>query len=207
MKLVAAVLVVLAGMVCPLATVHADEHPTLRLGDQGKPVVEAQYYLISHGYVAVKADGRFGPRTDRAVRHFQRSNGLRPDGIVGKLTWRALKSSVPATVEDPPQASPSSAPSRAPAISGGDVEAVIRDVWPDDLEDRAVAIAWRESRHQPGVRNACCYGLFQIYFTVHRGWLADLGITSASQLFDARTNATAALALYERNGWAPWRLG
>jgi hypothetical protein len=89
--------------------------------------------------------------------------------------------------------------------TAAEVEQIIRDVWPDDLEDEAIRIARRESNLQPTAHNACCYGLFQIYFTVHRGWLAPLGITSAEQLFDPRNAATAGYALYQRSGgWAPW---
>ena len=58
----------------------------------------------------------------------------------------------------------------------------------------------------PSAKNFCCYGLFQIYYNVHKGWLAQMGITSGSQLWDPRTNATAALALYHRsNSFAPWK--
>jgi len=32
----------------------------------------------------------FGPKTERAVRHFQSGAGLDSDGIVGPLTWEAL---------------------------------------------------------------------------------------------------------------------
>ena len=41
----------------------------------------------------------------------------------------------------------------------------IRDAWPDELEERALAIAQRESKLQPSAFSGsrCCYGLFQIY--------------------------------------------
>ncbi len=85
--------------------------------------------------------------------------------------------------------------------------AIIREVWPDHLEDKAIEIAWRESNHIPTARNFCCYGLFQIYYSVHSSWLAGIGITSADQLFDPRKNATAAYTLYQRaGGWGPWAM-
>ena len=84
---------------------------------------------------------------------------------------------------------------------------IIRDVWPDDLEERALEIANRESRFVPTAKNFCCYGLFQIYFEVHKSWLDDLGVTRAEQLFDPLTNARAAYTLYQRSGgWGPWQL-
>ena len=87
------------------------------------------------------------------------------------------------------------------------VERIIRDVWPDALENAALAIAWRESGYQPRAQSQCCSGLFQIYYDVHKGWLADLGIDSRNDLYDPRTNAEAALALYQRaGGWGPWAL-
>ena len=59
----------------------------------------------------------------------------------------------------------------------------------------------------PGVKNYCCYGLFQIYFSVHKSWLSTMGITQASQLWDPHLNTQAALALYNRaGGWGPWKL-
>ena len=71
----------------------------------------------------------------------------------------------------------------------------------------SVRIAWRESNHIATVENWCCLGLFQIYWNVHRGWLAGIGVTDRNQLFDARTNARAAYALYQRaGGWGPWQL-
>ena len=37
-------------------------------------------------------DGKFGPLTEEAVKEFQTAHGLVADGIVGAMTWAALKS-------------------------------------------------------------------------------------------------------------------
>ncbi len=104
-------------------------------------------------------------------------------------------------------------PAPTPTISppnrtytAAEVEAIIREIWPDDLEDEAVRIATRESHLNPRAQNYCCYGLFQIYFNVHKVWLAELGITSGEMLLDPYNAAKAGLRLYERNGWGPWKL-
>jgi LysM repeat protein len=88
----------------------------------------------------------------------------------------------------------------------GEVIQFIRDAWPDQLEERALAIAQRESKLQPSALSGskCCYGLFQIYYRWHTGWLPQVGVTSPAQLFDPRLNAAAAYRLYQRNGWGPW---
>jgi len=85
---------------------------------------------------------------------------------------------------------------------------IIREVWPDELEERALAIARRESKLNPrviGIPNKCCYGLFQIYYRWHKQWLPKIGVVRANQLLDPRKNAEAALEIYRRNnGWGPW---
>ncbi len=94
---------------------------------------------------------------------------------------------------------------RPAAVSASQAEAIIRDAWPDDLEERALAIAWRESNYQSNVNNWCCYGLFQIHWEAHRSWLATIGVTSAAQLYDPLVNAGAAYTLYQRaGGFGPW---
>nr|WP_245891586.1 peptidoglycan-binding domain-containing protein [Planifilum fimeticola] len=35
-------------------------------------------------------DGIFGPRTEAAVRSFQKKVGIAVDGIVGPVTWKKL---------------------------------------------------------------------------------------------------------------------
>ena len=56
---------------------------------KGPKVKLIQEWLCLHGFhVAIDTD--FGPATDRAVREFQKKNGLKPDGIVGKGTFAKL---------------------------------------------------------------------------------------------------------------------
>lgn len=57
---------------------------------EGSDVRELQKMLASLGY-NIEVDGKFGIRTENAVRAFQRDNGIAADGIVGPETMRALR--------------------------------------------------------------------------------------------------------------------
>jgi GH24 family phage-related lysozyme (muramidase) len=67
-----------------------DTRPVLRLRSRGEPVKRLQAALAGKGFSPGPADGDFGPKTERAVREFQRAKGLAVDGIVGPQTWAAL---------------------------------------------------------------------------------------------------------------------
>lgn len=58
---------------------------TLRRGDSGAQVRALQEILVGAGY-SVKVDGKFGRGTERAVKDFQRKEGLTADGVVGAQT-------------------------------------------------------------------------------------------------------------------------
>ena len=60
----------------------------LKLGSKGNEVKVLQEKLN------LKADGIFGPLTEEAVKDFQRSNGLKVDGIAGANTLSKLNLSV-----------------------------------------------------------------------------------------------------------------
>jgi len=108
----------------------------------------------------------------------------------------------------PSQPTPVATTPAIPKYTQAEVIQIIRDVWPDDLEERALFIAHRESKYRPGSisGNKCCYGLFQIYYRWHKLWLPEVGVTSANQLLDPRLNAAAAYSMYQRNnGWGPWK--
>ena len=62
---------------------------TLKNGSKGADVSTLQTSLNRYSY-GLNVDGSFGPKTEDAVRKFQKSKGLSVDGIVGPKTWAAL---------------------------------------------------------------------------------------------------------------------
>ena len=74
-----------------------DTRPTLRRGSEGKYVRELQEKLIELGYDlgSYGADGKFGAKTEAAVKLFQADHGLKQDGVVGKGTYAALDAATP----------------------------------------------------------------------------------------------------------------
>lgn len=54
---------------------------TLFRGDKGNAVKELQQALNDAGYDCGKADGSFGPNTEKAVKEFQEDQGMEADGI------------------------------------------------------------------------------------------------------------------------------
>ena len=65
-------------------------HPTLRKGDSGPDVTYLQTLLCDVGEM-LTADGKFGAKTETAVKDFQRLYKLTVDGVVGPMTWDALE--------------------------------------------------------------------------------------------------------------------
>ncbi|MFA5388159.1 MAG: peptidoglycan-binding domain-containing protein [Candidatus Omnitrophota bacterium] len=51
---------------------------------------EIQTALKNAGFDPGSIDGKIGPRTRQAIKDFQKSKGLVPDGVVGPKTWTSL---------------------------------------------------------------------------------------------------------------------
>ena len=65
----------------------------LRKGDSGDEVKQLQQNLIKLGYNcgAAGADGIFGNATEKAVKAFQKDNGLTEDALAGEKTQNQIK--------------------------------------------------------------------------------------------------------------------
>ncbi len=60
-----------------------------RVGDQGEEIAEIQDQLVLLGY-DVMADGTFGAATVDAIKEFQKTQGIKADGLIGPATYSAL---------------------------------------------------------------------------------------------------------------------
>ncbi|WP_224366336.1 peptidoglycan-binding domain-containing protein [Hyalangium versicolor] len=93
---------------------------SLRKGAATTNVRDLQDRLRSAGFNPGKTDGKFGRNTEKAVRDFQRSMGLKADGVVGPRTFEALngtsrftqKTKTPATTQSTTTGRPYEAMSR-----------------------------------------------------------------------------------------------
>jgi len=67
-----------------------DKALLLKIGSTGAAVKYLQTVLAKLGYNPGPIDGIFGPKTQTAVKSFQKAKGLVVDGIVGNNTWAAI---------------------------------------------------------------------------------------------------------------------
>ena len=83
-----------------LSDVKSEEEIRKIMGPQEKAIKEKlpkdrkkqiQIALQKSGFYKGKIDGKIGPQTRQAIREFQKSKGLRVDGVMGSKTWEELK--------------------------------------------------------------------------------------------------------------------
>ncbi|MDD3363559.1 MAG: peptidoglycan-binding domain-containing protein, partial [Syntrophomonas sp.] len=97
------VLALLMVVIIPLSA-QASDYGTkdLTLGSQGSAVSQLQKDLSGLGFYTNSIDGSFGPKTYNAVVNFQKSQGLKTDGVVGPKTKAALNAVLTGTVSSSP---------------------------------------------------------------------------------------------------------
>ena len=182
--------------------------------------MEVQYVLRSHGYT-IAVDGIYGPQTTKVVKHWQKANGLVPDGIAGPLTHASLgldaaTATAPAVRVDPPAHEPSAGLPDDPIETGfgiapGECEQFRPLMDKHGLPaDRFLAIARRESNCLPNVHNGRgrddSYGLGQIntYGNLWGELQWRCGLEYKEQLYDPETNIRCMAELYKAYGMKPW---
>ncbi len=74
---------------CALLPILSAE-AALKRGSKGDEVAAVQKRLKQWGYYEGAVDGVFGAATERAVRLFQKKNGLTVDGVIGPKTAAAI---------------------------------------------------------------------------------------------------------------------
>lgn len=88
--------------------------PTLRRGSTGEAVEELQALLNAKYGADLDIDGKFGAKTEAAVKAFQRAHGLTADGVVGPKTLAALgyatDNNVPGKIPEVPEPEPDDQP-------------------------------------------------------------------------------------------------
>lgn len=79
------------GIVGRVTWINIDEadqsEPVLRMGSRGLPVRRLQSRMSAVGFDTGGVDGRFGARTEQAVKQLQQQSKLGVDGVVGAKTW------------------------------------------------------------------------------------------------------------------------
>ena len=96
----------------------------LKNGSKGDDVKKLQEKL------GVEAIGTFGPKTEAAVKSWQKANGLKDDGIVGDATWAKLfgKSAPAATVVKEDVVIPSGGPLNIEKLKGHIPDTVLAQI-------------------------------------------------------------------------------
>ena len=89
-RLTGALLILFLVNILVITLVQSAQAATYRQGSTGSEVRTIQTKLKNWGYYDGVVDGIFGSATTRAVKLFQKKNGLTVDGIVGRATLQAL---------------------------------------------------------------------------------------------------------------------
>lgn len=82
--------ILLAGVLTVGLLTTAVYAASYKKGSSGSTVTEIQQKLQQWGYYDGPVDGVFGSGTEKAVKYFQKKNGLTADGKVGSATLAAL---------------------------------------------------------------------------------------------------------------------
>ena len=90
LKRLTAFLLVMVLLISCFQISEAASYKRLKKGSRGTEVRKLQTELKKQGYYSGRIDGIYGNATLKAVKTFQRKNGLKEDGIAGPQTQQKL---------------------------------------------------------------------------------------------------------------------
>lgn len=118
---------------------------------------------------------------------------------------------VRAEEEEVPRYSPSTRGNRPAQLARSEVVDLAAEVFGADLAPYVAAIAWCESSHRPGARNAGWDRVFGWYdyvglLQIERGIWAPtaLALTGSADLTDPWVNLVTGREIQRRQGWRAW---
>jgi KAP family P-loop domain/Putative peptidoglycan binding domain/TIR domain len=123
---------------------EAEKNVVLKRGSKVAAVLELQQKLNQVGHNVGTADGIFGPKTESALKHFQRSRGLTADGIAGPNTLSELAQAASAGGSEVPQRPPSPAVDqilKEGLANGASEQNAINDKPLDDVKEDTLGFA------------------------------------------------------------------
>ena len=119
------------------------EYSQISYGSRGDDVKTLQELLNQNGY-SLDVDGKFGPKTQEAVKDYQTKNNLKVDGIVGTNTWGALTASTNSAGGSTSQAG------AAAQGTGADTDFSYEDYQESDTVQQAYAMLQEMMGNAPG---------------------------------------------------------
>jgi peptidoglycan hydrolase-like protein with peptidoglycan-binding domain len=149
----------------------------IRPDTTGDRVTQLQVALVGLGYDLVP-DGRYGPRTQAAVRDFQSRNSLEVDGISGPRTQAALgigPGATPASTS-PPTAATTTAPTSVVVVTAGQPVACTAAAIGADLgravdEITACRAGWALGPESCAAAGVDCR--VDVFHVTDEGWVHD----------------------------------
>jgi hypothetical protein len=96
----------------------AENNPAIHWGANGPPIATLQRAYVALGFPMPKStradgmDGIFGSETYSVTKGFQKKNGLKADGVIGKNTMKTLDAQMVAKTTPKPTPKPKPAPPR-----------------------------------------------------------------------------------------------
>ena len=117
-------------------------------GSTGDDVKKLQELLNASGNYNLDVDGNFGPKTQSAVKDYQKQNNLAVDGIVGKNTWGALTAASNTT----PTTNTAQQPEASTPTTGGFTydDFNYESFAPSDIVNQANTLIQQHQSNKPG---------------------------------------------------------